>query len=317
MATSILGLAAGSPAVAGPANDEAVTINASGGTSASTGLRIDYASAQLQVATYGKNRLAAADKSPTTATEATLANGVYLSAGSLLIGPNHSKLSPATAVDLHEWDTVSTKGGSTTGGGKVSSHAGYEASLVGGFSVDITYNYEYPSSFFNEKFTITVPPTYDSVTNPVRLYVAMDTAASAVATHTSNPEKVAITGGTDPKGYTAFRQKPGSPWAGYVGGPSGKLWDKNATAVGLPNVKNYPKTVDGPSTPGAPVGLGVNWEFSGQATEFTADVDVVFAPDPLPVTGGQPGVLVLLGLGLLLVGAAVLGLSRVRIPARA
>ena len=158
------------PAGADPlADGPLVTINADGGLTADDGLKIDYASGNLQVHRRGVAQLYDHTLLPVSGSRDGISNWISLAVGDTIVGGGNFSSTPTQApfdtVTYQAWDDISSGGGSTSGSGTITSVLTAD---VGGLSyeVDVTLAYTFPRDYVTMTYDLVIP---DGNTAEVRL----------------------------------------------------------------------------------------------------------------------------------------------------
>ncbi|MEI6405408.1 MAG: hypothetical protein WCO64_06505, partial [Actinomycetes bacterium] len=172
--------------------DAPAVINASGGTTATNGLRVTYAGGQIQIHRNGSGQVFGPVSLPSVASNSNdtdLFNGVYLLVGSTIIGPQGrilydcvdrnvpgvSKIptvvKPDCELSYAKWNSVTVAGGSASGSGTISSRLSYRGTQ-GTYTVDLTLSYVANNDFYSYRAVVT-PPAAN--TQQVKLYQIVDT----------------------------------------------------------------------------------------------------------------------------------------------
>lgn len=223
---ALIALAAGaSPALAGTFGEFA-TINSTGGTDASDGLKVDIASGQLQVTRNGGGQLYSESAVPDPDDADAMSN--YFTVAYTEGGTDYT-IAPAGGGEVGysaDFDWASGTSTSTlTDGGKSGTVVNTLTSEDLGDSnyivLEITYKYTYPDEFVNLTTKLTLPAGW---TNPTRVYWNTDSTLGSLDEGNqfegtlSNGQTVRGVVSPDGTQIEAFRQ---------VAGQSVKSWSGN------------------------------------------------------------------------------------------
>ncbi len=271
------------------------TINATGGTSATDGLKIDVAFGNIQIGRNGSGQLYDSTDLPDPTSYSNVSNYpvVALSDGTSIV-----KIGGGSNPSYHDWDSFTSEATLTDSGrsGSVVNHLTYGSgtSLI---TADFTITYTYPNEYFNVKIDLTSLGT-DYAGYSHRIYWYTDS-------YLEGSDEGFEFGGVTPGGQTvagvfsqagtqieAFRQVSGQNlfWiAGEYECPDSGSYTE--TDCGAPTTDGFiNEYVDFPnayatSTDAIDNGFGVNSALSTAATD-SMNFDLLFAAcvneSPLP-----------------------------------
>jgi LPXTG-motif cell wall-anchored protein len=284
------------------------TINSSGGTSATDGLKIDVAFGNIQIGRQGGGQLFWHENLPL---QDVYAYGrvknfpvVALSYGTS--PTNYLMVGSRSSTNAKDWDSFTSESALTDSGrsGTVINHLTYGSgtSLV---TADFTISYTYPNQYFNVKFDLTgLGSDYSGGSH--RLYWFADS-------YLGGSDRGFQFGGTTPGGQTvagvynedgslieAFRQVAGQNLDWFAGqyecpykGPYDVSWcGANVVAGGFTEALSaFPNTIATRTTP-VDNGFGVSSALSTAATD-SMTFDLIFGDcvdtSPLPCADGALG----------------------------
>jgi LPXTG-motif cell wall-anchored protein len=297
-------VAVATPSFAAPTSPGVLsTINSTGGTSASDGLKIDVAFGNIQIGRNGAGQLYSDTRLPSAGTYGNVKNFPVVA---LSYGGSKKMIGSRSSANFVSWDSFTSESALTDSGrsGTVINHLTYGSgtSLV---TADFTITYTYPQQYFNVKLDlISLGSDYSGGSH--RLYWFADS-------YLGGSDEGFEFGGTTPGGQTvagvyaadgslieAFRQVAGQnlDWfAGYYECP----YDGPYTAVdcGATVAANgftealsaFPNTI-ATDTDELDNGFGVNSALSSAATD-SMTFDLLFADcvatSPLPCADGALG----------------------------
>lgn len=260
----------GGPGSVGALFDAPATINASGGTNATDGLKIVYGSAQLQVFRLGSGQIYDPSMSPSSTTNTNLDQGIYLQVGTTTVGPDQFAYAGGTQTRV-DWDTITTTGGSASGSGTITTTLS-KTLPTGLYTVAITIGYTLPNDYFTMTAIVTIPA---GNTGTVRLYHELDTflGASDNGPGFFQAGPPAIVGVQQPGVVEAFRYRSGPAWSGYY---SAFYDDESDGAPGAPNNGvDYGNTID--PSPSTDNGIAIDYNLGSTPGQTTVAYDLIFS----------------------------------------
>lgn len=282
------------------------TINASGGTNATDGLKLDVAFGNIQIGRDGQGQLYSGSRIPNPSSYGYVKNFpvVALSYGG---GPTLKMIGSRSSANAVNWDSFTSESTLTDAGrsGTIVNHLTYGSgtSLV---TADYTISYTYPHLYFNVKFDLTsLGADYAGASH--RLYWFTDAylggsdSGYEFGGTTPGAQTVAGVYSTDGSLIEAFRQTSGQSldwFAGYYECP----YDGAYTAVDCgasvaaggftEALAAFPNTI-ATDTSDIDNGFGVSSSVSTAATA-SMNFDLIFATcvsqSPLPCADGALGV---------------------------
>jgi len=279
-----------------------VTINPSGGSSPTDGLRISYAGGQMQIKRDGNDQLYAVDPPAggNSYNQIALGVGDSVGGGTLFLPEGLAggwfRQVVAGSVTKVGWDTSTTENAD----GFTSVLSGTTGGLT--YTVTARYVYTAPDDHFLVTYTVDVP---EGNTQEVRLYHVMDSNLGGSDTGPGFYEAAATCPGGGTAGQVvgvdasvqnvveAIQYVSGADWAGYASGEYWWYvfsWTTGATPVtpyGQGSLADYPNVVN--TDPSTDNGYGVNWFFGTAPGSYTSTAKFTFSSDlPDPCDGVPP-----------------------------
>lgn len=261
------------------AADTQITLNSSGGTGATDGIRVSYQSGQWQIKRNGTGQLYHPDSLPTGF--GSMGNGTWLTVSDGSSGETVGSIDgidTGNGITSTTWDSVDTTGPSSSGSGSFTSDL---TAIVDGLTyvVHLTAKYTAPNSYFTQTYTVDIPA---GNTKQVRLYTGYDTYlsggdAGAGFYNVGPPIQVGVTKDV----IEALQYVSGPAWAGYASRQYRQITGSTG-GWGQGYGTDYPDSID--PDPTTDNGIGVNWSF-GSTPGTTAPAKLLFTF----ATVGSPG----------------------------
>ncbi len=295
--------------------DAPAVINASGGTTATNGLRITYAGGQIQINRNGSGQVFRPGTLPSVASnsnETHLFNGLYLLVGSTIVGPqgaipydcvdrtipgvlkNSTGVKPDCPLSYAKWDSVTSTGGSAAGSGTITSRLSYRGAQ-GTYTVDLTLSYVANNDFYSYRAVVTPPA---SNTQQVKLYQIVDTyligSDAGPGFYVSGAQPMVGTEKTfDGVTVVEALRNTGRAWDGYWSGyylcpflgshvtdsyNKNECKDLKATARSGGDLMTGSAAIDTRET--TDNGMAAVWKLGAAKTATTINYDLVFSGTP-------------------------------------
>ncbi len=275
-----------------------VTLNSTGGTNATDGLKISYAGGQFMVWRDGDDQLyGGTPPARFNYNQVVLGVGTGGGGGTLLM-PDVliANQTVAGGVSKVGWDTVTTENAD-----------GFTSVLTGvvdtrTYTVTVDVEYTVPDLYFFVTYTVDVPA---GNTEEIRLYHALDSylggsdtgpgfyeAAGTCANGGSYGQVVGVdntAGGV----VEAIQFVSGADWAGYYSGVYQEVvfsrnYSNELVPWGHGSLAEYPDVIV--TDPTTDNGYGVNWFFGTAPGSYSSTSKFTFSPErPDPCDGVPPG----------------------------
>jgi len=297
--TAGLAAAGGSLPVASAASPgTTVTLNSTGGTNATDGLKISYAGGQFMVWRDGKDQLyGGTPPASYNYNQVVLGVGTVGGGGTLLMpGVLLGNQTVAGGVSKVGWDTVTT----TTAEGFTSVLTGVVNALT--YTVTVDVEYTVPDLYFFVTYTVDVPA---GNTDEIRLYHALDSylegfdqgagfsaAGGTCANGGSYGQAIGVTSSTGAT-VEVLQYVSGAAWDGYYSGVYQEVvfsrdYSSNLVPWGQGSLAAYPDVIV--TDPTTDNGYGVNWFFGTAPGSYTSTSKFAFDSErPDPCDGVPPG----------------------------
>ncbi|MBU3701849.1 MAG: hypothetical protein FGM58_07365 [Acidimicrobiia bacterium] len=295
-----------------PTYGQTFTLNPSGGTNGSDGLRVMFGGGQVNSQRfanpddperfngeiYGPRSMPGTGDASGLFTQIALAVGDEAGGGTAFVAPSfYAPWSDRWSVDradnvtLEQWNVVTT-----TSGNQITSVMTGEADGLT-YTVTVVLTYTAPDDRMKFDYTVTIPA---GNTKPVRLYHLIDTFLGGSDQGPGfflDPQACGTSGysgavvGVDRADLgvvEAFQYVSGAPWAGYISGYY------NDVVFG-DNYKTDPDLAEGGphlgpgfmndlnnviiADPSNDNGIGINWNFGSTAGSFSSAAKLIFSPD--------------------------------------
>lgn len=256
-----------------------VTLNPSGGTSATNGIRLTVGNTgQIQVVRNGTGQLYSPTQTAGATTQSAMDNGVFIAVGTTVVGPRNFATVASAGVTLQEWTPISNTVTVQGNGGTATTVL---RGTVGGRNYDltITWQYVYPNDFVLVTHSLVVPA---GNTATVRLYHVMD---AYLGGNDFGPSFFSMGPPTIVGGYRvaaniveAWRYRSGTNWTGYFAGYYACLFNGASCPAGQINSVNAAGTFTNYVEPSVDIdnSFGIMWNYGAAPGTYVTQNDLTF-----------------------------------------